>query len=299
MASRFSSGNSSEQGDSLFPVGQWWIDDTGDMHDHRNMDNSFDEIFISHLGQIRVETTPNHLALSWDTRKVDGTAVQNIVNRLRISQFRGTVSLNFIYFGWVEEFYPNCAGAVERILEIQAHKDIDVFDTTMMTEQPLDKLNSASPLIQSGYGHWSKSEGNMAKLPNEAVANYFPHLVMFRHDPYDNKLIYFWVGNNSSCAKVYGDNWAKSAIGTDAARSSGPESKAFADRISTQFYQVLDTGVPQYHHVRTLMGNGKASPKWQSYERLVVRHTLGGGGVAISVLSNLTQDLSISLAGHP
>jgi len=299
LASRVFNGSSSIQGDSFFPVGQWWIDDTGDMHDHRNMDTSFDEMFISHLGQIKIEAAPNHLVLSWDSRKVDGAAVNELIGRLQNSQFSGTVSLNFIYFGWVEELYPDCASAVARIIEIQEHRDIDVFDTTMMIEQPLDNLNSASPIIQSGYNHWSRSEGDMTKLPNEAVADYFPHLVMFRHDPYDNRLLYFWVGNSSSCAKVYGGDWAKSAIGTDAGRSSGPESKAFAERISRQFYQVLDTGVPQYHHVRTLMGNGKASPKWQSYERLVVRHTLGGGGVAISVLSNLTQDLSITLAGNP
>jgi len=299
LASRFSSGNSSELGDSLFPVGQWWIDDAGVMHDHRNMDNSFDEMFISHLGQIKVETTPNHLTLFWDTRNVDGTAVNDVINRLQSSHFSGTVSLNFIYFGWVEEFYPDCTAAVARILEIQEHKDIDVFDTTMMIEQPLDKLGSASPLIRSGYDHWARSEGNMDKLPNEAVADYFPHLVMFRHDPYDNRLFYFWVGNKSLCAKEYGNSWAKSAIGTDAGQSSAGESNVFAQRVSTQMKYVLETGQPTYHHIRWLMKGDKRSPRWQSYERLMSRHTLHGGGYAISVLSNMTQNLSISLAGKP
>jgi hypothetical protein len=283
----------------VFPFGEWWVDDSGQFHDASDIDQSFDDVFLNHLGQVRLKVTQVELTVCWNTRCAELSAIDTIVDRLGRAASYKSIRLCFFYFGWVEETYTDIKTALSRMLEIQAHKDVEVIDTNMMIRQSLENIEEASPIIKKGYDFWARSNGEMAKLPNEAVAKYLPRLVMFRHDPYDNKLLYFWVGNDSLCTKVYGRDWAKSAIGTDAAQSSAGESKTFAERVNAHYDHVMKTGQPTFHHVRWLLNDGETPPRWQSYERLMTRHTLHSGGYAIAVLSNETQNLGVSLAGRP
>ncbi len=233
-----------------FPLGRWWMDDAGNMHDAGRMDATFDEIFISQLGHIKVIAEPESLSISWDVRCVENEAIHNLMNRLQDYNVIGLIKLNFVYFGWVEEKFSNYDTALSRMLSIQAHRDVDVIDTTMMVKQPLENLESASPMIQAGYGHWSKSSGKMAKLSNSTVAHYLPHLVMFYHDHKDQDILYFWIGTQSNCMKIYGEKWAQESIGTISTKSTGPETNKFGDQISNQIDHVLDTGEPSFHHIR-------------------------------------------------
>lgn len=283
----------------IFPFGEWWVDDSGQFHDATDIDQSFDDVFLNHLGQLRLKVSQLELSICWNTRCAEQDTINSILDRLgRATSFK-SIRLCFFYFGWVEEAYEDCKSAVSRVLEIQAHKDVEVIDTNMMIQQSIEDIDKASSVIRDGYDFWAQSKGEMANLPNEAVARYLPNLVMFRQDPYDNKLLYFWVGNNSLCTKVYGRDWAKSAIGTDASQSSAGESKTFAERVSAQYDHVMTSGQPAFHHVRWLLNDGETPPRWQSYERLMTRHTLHSGGHAIAVLSNETQNLGVSLAGRP
>ena len=89
------------------------------------------------------------------------------------------------------------------------------------------------------------------------------------------------------------------AVGEHSASQSEQETVEFVTKISMAMHETLETGEPRLQHIRTLMEDTEKEPFWLNYERLITLHRMADGREGVDVLCNLSQNLSIPLAGGP
>lgn len=287
------------QGSHPFVLGQWWIDDRGIFHPAIGIDRSLNNLFLRHLGQIKLNVTPNRTDIMWDTRNVETAPLASVLNRLSMCRQNITIKLHFFYFGWVSEIYDHCQDALERILLVQNNRSIAMLHPTQINDHTIQDIEIASTSIRHGYDLWKRSAGHYKNIPEDKLAAYLPYTSIYHHNRRDDSLIFSWIGDESTSSKVYGSRWSNEMIGEDTGNPSGPETPEYASKISKDMKDTLQTGEPRFQHIRTLVEHDGAEPIWVSYERLISPYQMANDGTGIDVICHLTQHISIPFAGAP
>ncbi len=282
-----------------FGLGTWWVDERGNAHLASVIDGSLDNIFLRHLGQVKLNVSTSHMDIMWDASKVESESLASVLDRLSLCRADISCKLNFFYFGWVSENYIRRQDAVDRIIQIQNNRDVVILHPTLINNRDHSDIENASDIIRYSYDLWKRAAGQFNKIPQDKLAKYLPYTLIYQlHDRKDG-LVFSWIGEKSPSARIYGQEWANEAIGEPSDSLSEQETPEFVEKISSAMHHTLETGEPHFQHIRTLMEDTEVEPFWLNYERLITRHSMADGRHGIDVLCNLTQNLSISLAGTP
>ncbi len=284
---------------SPFTFGKWWVDDRGVEHSASEIDSSFDSLFLHHLGQVKLSVSANSVKIEWVTNNVENDALAFVLEQLSRYQSNVPIELYFFYFGWVGEIYTDRHQVIERILQIQKNRSIEVLHPTMISNRDFSEIKNASLAIRQGFELWDTTAGRYDEIAVEKLADYLRHTINYQFSELEDELIFSWVGPESPSARIYGRKWATDIVGELSINLSEKESPEYVEKISTAMQHTFETGEPQLQHIRARMEDVNTEPFWLSYERLITSHRLLDGREGISVLCNLTQNLSIPLAGGP
>jgi hypothetical protein len=278
-------------------LGQWWVDDRGDKNPAESIDSSLDSVFLRHLGQVKLSATANRIDIMWDTTEVADEALASVVDRLTHCQADVPVKLYFFYYGWVSETYKHRKDAIERIMQVQSNRTIAILHPTMIDNHDFSDIENASPLIRRGYEIWDKAKGKFDNVAKDTLSAYLPHTLIYQLNQREDELVFSWIGDQTPSARIYGEEWANLAVGEHSASQSEQETAEFMSKISAAMHETLETGEPHLQHIRTLMEDTEQEPFWLNYERLITLHRMADGREGVDVLCNLSQNLSIPLAG--
>jgi len=282
-----------------FELGQWWVDERGNAHPASAIDSSLDNLFLRHLGQVKLNLSASHMDLMWDATEVEDESLASVLDRLSLCRADISCKLNFFYFGWVSENYTCRRDAVERIIQIQGNRNVAILHPTLINNRDHSDIENASDLIRHGYGLWKQAAGQFDNIPKDKLSTYLPYTLIYQLNDQKNELVFSWIGEETPSARIYGQVWANETIGESSDSLSEQETPEFVEKISSAMHHTLETGEPHFQHIRTLMEDTEVEPFWLNYERLITRHRMADGRYGIDVLCNLTQNLSIPLAGTP
>jgi hypothetical protein len=279
------------------PLGCWWVDEKGDLHDAENIDCSLDSLLFRHFGQVKLTVNDHEIYIHWDTDSVTGDALPSVLDRLFRCCKNRKIRLNFYYFGWVREAYDHPSAAMSRIFEIQQCQRVDHIHSSLMNSQNIADIERASPLLKRSFKLWEQTKGRFGDVPQDTFSNFLPRILIFRPDRNEENILFTWVGMKTVAVKTYGRTWAQKSIGQVSNKSIGLESQFHADKVSTGIAKTLKTGEPNLDHFRVLVDKDNQEPFWVSYERLLTHHMLHDGKPGIVCTVSESQDVTIPLAG--
>ncbi len=133
-----------------FGLGTWWVDDRGNAHPATAIDSSLDNIFLRHLGQVKLNLSASHMDIMWDASKVEDESLASVLDRLSLCRAGISCKLNFFYFGWVSENYKRRQDAIDRIIQIQNNRNIAILHPTLINNRGLSDIVNASKNIRHG-----------------------------------------------------------------------------------------------------------------------------------------------------
>lgn len=276
--------------------GNWWVDEIGDFHSGDDIDDSFDSLFLRHLGQLKLQICPKQIVITWDIHEISSDTIAYFIARLSQNQFHSRVLLRYYYYGWAEELYhgPNAIDtASQRMILIQRFKSVGLVHPTQVKELDLFDLESASPLIRRGFEMWHSTEGQYRNASQDECCEHLPNVVIYRPDQNTGNLVFSWVGARSLSMIVHGRKWAANVIRQASRNAQGSERQDYVTQVNSAYKQVWETGEPHYSSIRTLLTLEGKEPKWLSYQRLLMRYNLHDGLPALVCLSNQNSAVNI------
>jgi len=282
-----------------FKAGAWWVDDVGAFHLADALDESFDALFLRHLGQVGLVVTPAGINIRWDTAFTAPEALAGVINRLLECRTEIPVSLDFCYQGWVRDMGLSPSQAINRILKVQEARNIKVLYPTRIEEHSLSEIATSSSRIRRGFQHWERSGGQFDKLSNDILADLLPKVSIYQSDESEENVVFSWIGQNTLALQVYGHEWAQAALGQPFNETQGTEQKNYVDRTSAAYIDVWETGEPRYQFVCTQLFCDGIEVEWLHYARLLTRVALHGGRPGLVCLSDLVRHGPLPLPGIP
>ncbi len=284
---------------SPFGLGTWWVDEIGGFHLAEGMDESLDPLFLKHFGQIKLVAEPDNVTVIWNVHLVAEDGLWAVVERLSGCGQNISIGLRYYYYGWLEESFTSSQAAIDRVLRVQQHRDVELVGSTFVRDQDIGTIGAAPPMVHRMFELWEQSHGRFDRISNEALADYLPRILIYRPDPFEEDLVFSWVGTRSFSTLTYGREWAISAFRQTYNRTLGPESRRYVDLACAAYRYVWETGEPHYAQVRALLTPKGMEPTWLCYERLLTRHVLHDGRPALVCLSRPAENIRISIAGGP
>ncbi len=278
--------------------GSWWVDEVGGFHCAEGVDDSFDSLFLRHLGQLKLDVSANQVSITWDVHEVSLDTITCVISRLNQSTSNSRVYLRYYYFGWADELYsgPNAATvAAQRIGKIQRFRSVEMVRPTQINVHDLSSITTATPSIKRGFDMWRETNGQLGNASQEACSEHLPSFLIYRPDRHTGKLVFSWVGTRSLSAVVHGRTWAALAIKQSSTNPQGAEKQDYVAQISSAYQHVWDSGEPQYSSIRTLLTPEGQDPRWLSYERLLMRYNLHDGRPALVCLAKQSHEINIPL----
>ena len=282
-----------------FEIGIWWIDEVGDLHLAGDHDDSFDAMFMRHLGQVRVAVTPVGISIKWDTEFVFTEALVALIRKLSSCRENVPVSLDFCFYGWTGDVVLTPLQAVDRILQTEDIRDVDLLYSTRIDEKPIAETEDALPLIRNGMKQWHQSGGRFDRFSNDELARILPRAMIYRLDRKEQNFVFSWIGLRSFTVKVYGNDYGWSSLGQPLDQAQATEDSNYVNRVSSVYDDVWETGEPRYQFVRTLISRVGVEPEWIQYARLVTRCNLPDGAPSLVCLSDPVGNDAVPLPGMP
>jgi len=102
-----------------FPQGTWWILSSGQLRDGSALDDTFNETFISDLGQIKIVNYERTLSLFLDLGAVSEEALTVLKSMLAHSLSHTEFQLSFGPTLAAVEHYSSHGGCINRLNELQ------------------------------------------------------------------------------------------------------------------------------------------------------------------------------------
>ena len=279
------------------PLGDWWVDEKGDLHPSEKATSSLDATFFRHLGLVKFCVKNDEVQIQWDSNSVAGDALPSVLDRLFRAHKNKKIWLIFYYFGWVREKYDHPSAAMRRIFEIQQCQQIELIHPSLMSSQNIEDVEQASPIIKQSFKLWEQTKGQFDNIHQEQFSNYLPRILIYRPDKKEENILHSWIGLKSVAVNAYGRKWAKESAGQVSNESFGTESPFHANKASIGIARTMKTGEPSYDHFRVLVDIDSDEPFWVSYERLLTRHALHDGKPGVVCTVNEAQNVNIPLAG--
>ena len=276
--------------------GNWWVDEIGGFHSANDVDDSFDSLFLRHLGQLKLQISPKQIIITWDTHEISSDTIAYFIARLSQNQSHSRVLLRYYYYGWAEELFhgPDAINiASQRMILIQRFKSVELVRPTQVEVRDLFEIEEASPMIKQGYEMWHTTEGQYRNASHEECAEHLPNVVIYRSDQKTGNLVFSWVGARSLSMMVHGRKWAVKVIKQASGNAQGSEKQDYVTQVNSAYKQVWETGEPHYSSIRTLLTLEGKEPKWLSYQRLLMRYNLHDGLPALVCLSKQNSAVNI------
>ncbi len=279
--------------------GDWWVDDVGCLHAADNVDESFDTLFLRHLGHIKLSVRGEHIGVTWDVAAVDEYSAGFIAEWLRATTGKRAL-LRYFYYGWAEEKAENGREAAGRMNEIQMLRSVRQIPSTYVENQGAFEPSAAPPGIRRGYDIWRRTRGRLADATQDECNELLPQILFYRPERRSGDLVFTWVGSHSLSARVHGRAWTQRALRSRSFNTVGSETSDYVDRIATAYQDVWDTGAPHYARIQTLLSpQPEQDPIWLTYHRLLLRFRLHDGKPALMCLSKKVGTLSKPLPDAP
>ncbi len=165
-----------------FGLGTWWVDERGNAHPAGAIDSSFDNLFLRHLGQVKLNVSTGHTDIMWDACKVEDESLASVLDRLSLCRANISCKLNFFYFGWVSENYKRRQDAVDRVLQIQKNRNVAILHPTLIDNRGLSDIENASDIIRHGYDLWKRAAGRFNHIPQDKLSKYLPYTSIYHHN---------------------------------------------------------------------------------------------------------------------
>ena len=165
-----------------FGLGTWWVDERGNAHLASVIDGSLDNIFLRHLGQVKLNVSTSHMDIMWDASKVESESLASVLDRLSLCRADISCKLNFFYFGWVSENYIRRQDAVDRIIQIQNNRDVVILHPTLINNRDHSDIENASDIIRHGYDLWKRAAGRFNHIPQDKLSKYLPYTSIYHHN---------------------------------------------------------------------------------------------------------------------
>ena len=277
----------------------WWIDEKGVEHLNEPLNPSNEDKFLRHLSLAKLELLPSLVEITWDTGLVHKASMVALAELFMQLNLDVTIRLSFYYHGWVHEIHKSSFLAAERIEEIQECKSVVPLHKTQFVTCPISDVSYASSRLKRGFQNWEKTGGRFEKMDQSDIAKNLPYAIIYCPDKREENIVYSWVGEFSTAAKIYGPEWTSESIGKVTNRSFGQESQYFADKVSIGITETSMTGEPLYQHFRSLVRIDDQEPFWLTYERLLTRHVLRSGAPIVISEVYPTQYIDIPLVSSP
>lgn len=281
--------------------GHWWVDDEGawnfwgierpiDSEGRERVAQSYRRIALHRLGMVQVTRRPGRDLVEFDLHRVHDTAMDATVDFLTATPRLGPVELCFYHRAWNMENYFDGVAAARRIQEVRSFRDVVLANTVTTLRRPLSAPGMVSPRVRDAL---RLAEVKDAKLTLADCAELIPRLVIYRPDDRlgGGPWVSLHAGHQSSCAQVYGQDWAREAPGRPY-RVDEP-GRRYSFNMMKAYAGVFDTGTPRLDHIRAIMRRPGKDPLWVPYQRLLFRAAAENGEPLLCCLSDITQDIAI------
>lgn len=213
-------------------------------------------------GVIRITTGDLGTEVKWFVNSPCTASLFTIIQWL--SSARGPFVLRFHAVGWFEEFYEDPAAAVRRLEDILARGDRHFTGRTFVEEQALTSLLLPDVLKQS--------------LERQVPAD--EYTVDCAYDVNSKHFVVERVGPKSAIGRLWGtvtSSYPCQPMGT------------YGDTISAAYEEVMDDGIPRYHHVLAALRLPDNQVHWVPYHRLIFPKRVSAHSVGVSVVSQIAK----------
>ncbi len=278
----------------MLPDGRWWLDDEG------NRRSANDGQFVGrtlaerrhafrHLGLVEINVSRAFVHAAWDVRRVALGSLLAAFEALSIRPQETTVFLDTYFGGWNREIFLNRNLALERMGSLAGYKDTEPYGGIKVQYRDPVNVREEGDMIRSAFERWDRNR--VFTNAGEMEEPFSRFALIFRPDKRDERLEFSYIGADSAAVRVFGEDWARTAIGREACRSQ-PDFE-FDDRVCAAYGEVLRTGEPHVDHVRAPIRRDGADPVWVPYRRLVLPAETPSGTPLVISVCDVRQDIAI------
>ena len=152
-------------------------------------------------------------------------------------------------------------------------------------------MRAEGDLIQGAFETWDRSNSYFMPQKLNSLGVLAQCALSFKRERKDSRLLFDHIGRASGAVRVFGGEWAETAIGQLCHRSQ-PDFE-FDDRVCEVYQRVLDTGEPVVDHIRAIIRKDGGDPAWVPYRRLVVPSRDRMGVPVVLSICDVRNDLVI------
>ncbi len=278
-----------------FVEGKWWFDETGRYLPHRFVDKNVHarRRAFRYFNLVEVLASRASIKMSWDVAHVSPLAIMMAGRFLTTRLPTANVTLEYFWGAWNRETSLSPAAAIKRMADIASYRDVVPYSGTMVVRRPLHSVRSEGNLIRSTFESWDRDGAYFMLGPSgdNQLAEISKFALGFRPDRGEHRLIFDHIGEASGAVQVFGDEWARDAVGRACHRTQ-PDFE-FDDRVCSSYAQVLETGEPYVDHIRAAIRRDGGDPVWVPYRRLVIPSRDRFGAPVVLSVCDVRQDINI------
>ncbi len=275
--------------------GAWWLDDSGRCLPHDFVENNLQarRRAFRYLNLVEVATSGTSVNVAWDVAHASPLSIMMVGQFLTTRSPDDNVTLEYFWGAWNRETALSPASAMKRIADLASYRDVVPYSGTMIVRRPLLAVRDEGSLIRMTFEAWDRDGAYFMLGPpgDNQLAGIAKFALGFRPDRAEQRLLFDHIGAASGAVRVFGNAWARDAVGRVCHRTQ-PDFE-FDDRVCSSYAQVLETGEPFVDHIRAAIRRDGGDPVWVPYRRLVIPTRDRFGAPVVLSVCDVRQDIDI------
>lgn len=231
----------------------------------------------------------NTVLAKWDVRRITRQAAAALEEALNGMPAEYLVILCYRFGAWRLERFTERRNVLHHFERLQDLGNVIPLPTTKIEPLDPDSPQANTPLFRAVRDEIAR-RWRLRPLYTLTGGSRLEHLTQWGmqafHDAGDDTIRVSYVGGRSTTVQMYGQDWARRAIGEPL--GTGVTSLSFENRICSGYRHVLETGRPRHDRITGWFEAEGSAPIWVDYSRMIAPLPRGGAEPSMLVFTELT-----------
>jgi hypothetical protein len=252
----------------------------GDLPDDHALDRA-----LRGLGAVLFSEAGRAPTIQWSVRDLEPQCLAPVFDQLLARYRNCRLRLTYYFDGWRSEVAESGQRAIERILQIQHHRDSPLDKRAFRRSfDDRDFTNEATSGIAQIMRDWEIADAN---INHPTLRRWLDMLLVYRVEEATGLLQVAHAGLRSPCAEILGRRWAIDAVG--GYYDFVMPGVEYSNAVAGAYAQALQAGTPMFDEIFAVMRRVHAQPRWAAYKRVVLPGRTGRGETLVIVYSEMTD----------
>ena len=261
--------------------GDWWLD-RGAWYPFDALGEIDRTVTYGVMRLVRLQLGSERAALSFDLAETEARSLEDALAFLaQLSPGPELFELSYCKTAWARECFPNLAAMAARVDRLLTTRDVEIPPLVNIRPRRPRDYRGLEPVMRQALAAWKADPDRQA----------WQHLPAGRRalaiHPEGDDLVFDYAGPESECARIRGQSWRESAVGTSF-------NAVFADdhynaRTSESCWRALGGREPIVEDIVAFVAL-ESHDVWLPYQRALLPSAAG-----LTVVTKVTTDTPLPL----